>query len=121
MESLAKAKEILDGAVSGYSTGRIEDSEVAQNTSIEQYTDRPVLRDNSNHNVKQLALLRKRRKLNERIRQHQSEQYYGHDSDPIGILTKDVPNFHDEVSVSRQSAYSRMNPFTAVAKNGRRV
>ena len=121
---LAKAKEILEG--NGYSSGKLEDSEVGDNTSklykasLNKYTSMPILDTSLKHSSSQLALLRKQRALHERMARYNKRTLFSPDSDKV-MMGTDLPNFKNEVSVSRNSAYAEMNPFNPVAKNGRRL
>ena len=121
---LAKAKEILEG--NGYSSGKLEDSEVGDNTSklykasLNKYTSMPILDTSLKHSSSQLALLRKRRVLHERMKRYNKQTLFSPDTDKM-VMSTDIPNFKNEVSVSRNSAYADMNPFNPVVKNARRV
>ena len=139
---LAKARDILEGAqreaegaklgrrdhsvASGYSSGNLEDSEVNDKTSkrykesLSQYTTTPVLDSSVTHSTTLLKALRKQRMLHEKMKQYNSRTPFQPDTDKM-LLSRDIPNFKDEVQVSRNSAYSAMNPFNIVVKNGRRV
>ena len=128
MSALSTAKGILENKMigQGSSSGNIEDSEVGRTTSgnykqmLGRHTVMPVLDSSLNHSTSQLMLLRKQRMLHEKMRSYKRYKKFGHDTDQV-LMATDIPDFKDEVTLSRASEYSSRNPFNPVAKNGKRI
>ena len=126
--NIAKAREILEGASTPYgSSGRLEDSEVYDKTSklykeeLNKHTVMTPLDSSTSYSSNQLALLRKQRALQERLKAYNKQTPFSRDTDHY-LMTKDVPDFKNEVVQSRNSAHAAMDPFfTEVARNGRRT
>ena len=121
MKHLSKAKEILGDDGNGYSSGNLDDSEVADKTSksykksLDKYTVTPALDSSISYSTEQLKILRKQKLIQERIKQHNSKTFFSPDTDRM-LITKDIPNFKDQITASRNAAYKAMNPFTTVQK-----
>lgn len=117
MTELKKAKEILEGKM-GYSSGRLEESEIDENTSksykksLDKHTVSNLLDTSLDASARQLKLLRKKRLLHEKIKKQGTDNV---------LMTRDLPNYKDEIITSRSSAYGAMRPFNIVANNGKRV
>ena len=134
MQHLAKARDIIENGrsvrrsagSSGYSSGDLKDSEVNDKTSalykqsLEKHTVMPVLDSSLSYSSSQLGILRKKRALQQRLKAYNSKTPFSHDTDKM-LMSRDIPNFKDEMITSRNSAYKAMNPFNVVAKNGKRA
>ena len=116
MKHLSKAKEILGDDGNGYSSGKIDDSEVADKTSLsykkslDKYTVTQTLDSSISYSTEQLKILRKKQSIQDRIKQHNSKTIFAPDTDKM-LMTKDIPNFKAQITASRNAAYKAMNPF----------
>ena len=119
-------EKIIDG--NGSNSGDLMDSSVSETTSksylasLNQHTTMSLTSDSSlEYSTQQLKLLRKKEMLTKKLKHHVGTTRYARDVDQIYISNKDIPDFKDEVQISRGSFYRNKSPFNPVVSNGRRV
>jgi len=111
----------------GFTSGSLDDSCLG-GTKNERYMERM-----SRHTVmdlsvdmsldvsdKQLKAMRERKALHDRLNARLKKTRHGRDTDRIFLGEEEIPNYKDEVTVSRRSVHNDINKFNIVGGSGKR-
>lgn len=136
MKQLSEARKIMDESVEGEYSGKIEDSIANESKSesrkrkgekqgldyvkeLNKHTANPLRHDSTlSYSSEQLRLLRKRQALHGAVKGLESAGKNSVGS--MYIRGEDIPDFKNEVTVSRSSFYRDKDKFNVTAQSGKR-
>lgn len=137
MKQLSEARKIMDESMEGEYSGKIEESAANESKSenrkrkgekqgldyvkeLNKHTASTLRHDSTlTYSSEQLRLLRKRQALHGAVKGLSNAGKNSIDS--MYVNGEDIPDFKNEVTVSRSSFYSDRNKFNVTAQSGKRT